>query len=287
MRTFSTRELAQMWNVSESTIKRWADTGELCCYRTPGGHRKFHLEDICNFQSKRGFEATGLLTTEKWEDPEIEDSLNRKNFEKVRQMIHYLGVQNQRHRIKNLLERLYIRGIGIVELYDQIVMPVIKKCEDPTINGNSNLGQERLLHQNIEEAMSLLFPQLVRRRHNGKTSLCASPDSSCRIPTNAISRILEVEGWDSLNLGGDVPFAMMAEMVEQEPVNLVCVTGAKSKPSFCEEFDVLAEAADSYRIPVILTGTAFADPKVRENLLHEEYFSDLRSFHHYILHLNR
>ena len=63
-RTYSTREVAQMWNVSESTVKRWADCFGLQCYRTPGGHRRFRLEDICEFQQKRSFEATGILTTE-------------------------------------------------------------------------------------------------------------------------------------------------------------------------------------------------------------------------------
>ena len=45
-RTYSTREVAQMWNVSESTVKRWADTSGLHCYRTPGGHRKFRPASV-------------------------------------------------------------------------------------------------------------------------------------------------------------------------------------------------------------------------------------------------
>ncbi|MFQ5930466.1 MAG: helix-turn-helix domain-containing protein [Acidobacteriota bacterium] len=286
-RNFSTRELAQMWNVSESTIKRWADAGELYCYRTPGGHRKFYLEDICSFQRKRGFEATGLLTTEKWEDPEIEDSLNRKNFQKVRQLVHYLAIQNQRNRIKDLLERLYIRGMGIVDLYDEILVPILKSSQQTFRHGDLALGQERLLRHNLEEAMSFLFPQLIRRRQNGKTGLCAAPDDFCTIPVNAISRILEVEGWDCLNLGVNVPFPAMAEIVKEEPVNLVCVVSSNPGMPICQEFECLSEAADSYRIPVVLVGAGFQNPKLREQLPHDEYFPDFRSFHHYVLYLSR
>jgi hypothetical protein len=32
--------------VDESTLRRWADTGRLRVYRTPGGHRRFSLPDL-------------------------------------------------------------------------------------------------------------------------------------------------------------------------------------------------------------------------------------------------
>ena len=281
-RTFSTRELAQMWNVSESTIKRWANSGDLHCYRTPGGHRKFHLENISEFQQRRGFEATGFLTTEQWEEPEIEESLNRKRFEKVRHLIFYLATQNQRQRVKDLLERLYIRGMGIVDLYDEVLVPVVQDGERALVSGELSLGQERLLKHNLDEAVSLLFPQLICRRQSGKTGLCAAPDNLSRMQVNAISRILETEGWDCLNLGGNIPFDVMAEMVELEPVNLVCL--ACSDPTNLNQngFINLAEAASSYRIPIILVGDGFVDLTVREKFLHDEYFSDYRSFRSYV-----
>ena len=50
--SYSTKQLAKMWDVSESTIKRWADAGMLKCRKTIGGHRKFELEDIIEFQNQ-------------------------------------------------------------------------------------------------------------------------------------------------------------------------------------------------------------------------------------------
>ena len=285
-RTFSTREVAQMWNVSESTIKRWADSGDLCCLRTPGGHRRFHLEDISGFQKTRGFEATGFLTTEKWEEPEIEESLNRKKFDKVHQLMFYLASQNQGKRVKDLLERLYMRGIGIVDLYDDVLLPVIENSEQALENGELTLAHGRLIKNNLDEAMALLFPQLIRRRQSGKTGLCAAPDHSSRIPVNAISRILETEGWDCLNLGGNVPFDAMAEMVEHEPVNLVCVIASDQEHLVHEKFESLSKVASEYRIPIVLAGPGFADPEILQQFPHDEYFSDFRSFQSYILRLS-
>ncbi|MQA00421.1 MAG: helix-turn-helix domain-containing protein [Dehalococcoidia bacterium] len=36
----------EILGVNESTVRRWADTGEIRCYRTPGGHRRFAEEDM-------------------------------------------------------------------------------------------------------------------------------------------------------------------------------------------------------------------------------------------------
>ena len=285
-RIYSTRELAQIWNVSESTIKRWADRGELCCYRTPGGHRKFHLQDICNFQKQRGFEATGLLTTEKWEDPEIEEALNRKRFDKVRQLIHYLALQNQRGRIRDLMERLYMRGMGLADLYDEVLIPIVERGQRELENEEISIGQEKLLRNNLEEAMSILFPELIRRRQSGRTGLCGAPDDPCRISVNALSRIMEVEGWDCLNLGSRVPCTVMAEMVDEEPVNLVCVACAESDTLNSDDFETLAEVAGHHRIPLVLVGNAFTDPQVRKELSHDDYFPDFRSFQSYLIHLS-
>lgn len=32
--------------VNESTVRRWADSGEIRCFRTPGGHRRFAEDDL-------------------------------------------------------------------------------------------------------------------------------------------------------------------------------------------------------------------------------------------------
>ena len=42
----STRQVATLLGVGEATVKRWADAGEIECFRTPGGHRKFPIDYV-------------------------------------------------------------------------------------------------------------------------------------------------------------------------------------------------------------------------------------------------
>src|SRR3954468_6871272 len=57
----STRQVATLLGVGEATVKRWADAGEIECFRTPGGHRKFRLRDVTAFVHKRQYETAGPL----------------------------------------------------------------------------------------------------------------------------------------------------------------------------------------------------------------------------------
>ena len=46
---YSTADVARLLRVDASTVKRWADSGKLVCFRTIGGHRRFNLNQIREF----------------------------------------------------------------------------------------------------------------------------------------------------------------------------------------------------------------------------------------------
>lgn len=283
-RTYSTREVAQMWNVSESTVKRWADCFGLQCYRTPGGHRRFRLEDICEFQQKRSFEATGILTTEEWEDPELEVWLNSRNFAKVRDLLLYLASHNQRTKVKWLFERLYIRGIRLEDIYEEVLLPLQEMVKDAIEDSRLSSGQALLVRNNIEDALLHLSPKMIRRQSNGKTALCAAPTAHSRVAVSIASRLLEIEGWEALNLGDEVSFTIMSEVVAVEPVNLVCVIAGVFNPAGnWEGTEDLNRVAHSYRIPIVLSvqDSSWLDGGSR-GLVADMKFTDFRAFRKYI-----
>jgi len=61
-RFYSTTELARVCGVSISTIKRWTDAGLLRCVRTPGGHRKFRVQDVAEATRRLGLSAADAET---------------------------------------------------------------------------------------------------------------------------------------------------------------------------------------------------------------------------------
>jgi len=283
-KSYTTRELAQLWNVCESTVKRWADKGELKCYRTRGGHRRFSPDHITEFQTTRGFEATGILAENDAELPDLDTYLNQKKSTKIREALLYMAFNNQPRRIRELLDRIHFRGVLLAELYDDLIIPVFDCIQERLSASEITSGEQRIASISLETGLYYFFPRVIRRRPNGNTALCGTPEKgSCTI-VNAIARILETEGWECLNLGADLPFSAMAEVVEKEPVNLVCLNMnlASNREELADDFQVLSGAADKYRIPVVLTGRAFAGRETRRPFQHTEYFASLAAFRRYV-----
>ena len=50
----STSEAARHLGVSLSTVRRWSDSGHLVGYRTPGGQRRFTIEQLDAFLDSLG-----------------------------------------------------------------------------------------------------------------------------------------------------------------------------------------------------------------------------------------
>lgn len=48
---YSSKDLARLFSVDESTIRRWADSGKLRCSRTLGHHRRFPAALVSEFVS--------------------------------------------------------------------------------------------------------------------------------------------------------------------------------------------------------------------------------------------
>lgn len=44
--TLTPSDVAAIFNVRPKTVSRWADSGELPCITTPGGHRRFRQADV-------------------------------------------------------------------------------------------------------------------------------------------------------------------------------------------------------------------------------------------------
>ena len=68
----SLRDACRLLDVSDTTLRQWADSGYLRVYRTPGGHRRFLREDVDSFASAPG------QAQEQGREDAIEDSALRK-----------------------------------------------------------------------------------------------------------------------------------------------------------------------------------------------------------------
>lgn len=269
-RLYSTRELAQLWNVSETTIKRWSLSKGLNCLKTPGGHRRFSLNDIIEFQGRRGFEASGLLQGADSDFSELEIWINTKNFQEIRKFILTMALHNQIDEITEFLNRLYLRGVSLADFYDEILIE-LSENDVAGINKIDLAGYRlNLVRSNLKTAFHFFFLSLEPGKHNGRTALCVSPALNAGIPLQLMSCVFREQGWECLTLREPCDLRMMNECVKKEPVNLLAIwvpVGYEGAAE-TEQREILIKFLTRYRIPVIVI-----QKKPHSKLL-QQYYSE-------------
>ena len=53
MKYLNSKEVSDILGVNISTLKRWTDNGTINCHKTPGGHRKFTMQNIRDFHKSQ------------------------------------------------------------------------------------------------------------------------------------------------------------------------------------------------------------------------------------------
>jgi excisionase family DNA binding protein len=275
----TTRQLSRVWFVSEATIKRWADTGQLKSSRTVGGHRRFPLAEVMRFQTERGLgvatagtsvataTATATATTL---DPE---QAAEQFFEAVR--------RGHAGEATALLLEAHMIGAGLHLIFDSVVAPSLRRVGDLWYGEEMSVAEEHLATSTATRAVESLAASTRRAGAKaGAAVCCAAEEEMHTLPVLCAQAVLEGAGWDVRNLGGHTPFFALAEYVEKQRPALVCVSATLQREleHNARDYAQLSSAARACGARVVLGGVGFRDAAVRARFpadLHAEGFKDL------------
>ncbi len=102
----SLRDACDLLQVSQVTLRQWADAGHLRVYRTPGGHRRFAREDLVALTRQQP-DSHSAETTGKLEDAALRRIRRRLNHEEVASQSWYQSVEEEgRDRMRLFGRRL-------------------------------------------------------------------------------------------------------------------------------------------------------------------------------------
>ena len=102
----SLREACDFLQVSQVTLRQWADAGHVRVYRTPGGHRRFSREDL-EALTQQPAHSNGAAAPEKLEDAALRRIRRRLNHEEVARQSWYQSVEEEgRDRMRLFGRRL-------------------------------------------------------------------------------------------------------------------------------------------------------------------------------------
>ena len=105
-RWMSLGEVCSLLEVNETTLRQWADSGRIRCYRTPGGHRRFSAEAVRSLIA-RGNEPAGNGREPRWTDTAIQRVRRRLKSNQTASQHWYQSMdETTRSRMRLLGRRL-------------------------------------------------------------------------------------------------------------------------------------------------------------------------------------
>ena len=112
-----------MLNVDESTLRRWADAGQVRTFRTPGGHRRFSEEDLRAMMSGHGVTTREPFTS----ISQVALSRIRRRLQRGRNQTWYSGLADDDRdaartygrRLVGLVSEYLTKGSRRTELLDE------------------------------------------------------------------------------------------------------------------------------------------------------------------------
>jgi excisionase family DNA binding protein len=263
----TTRQLARLWLVSEATVKRWADTGQLKSARTAGGHRRFPLSEVLRFQAERRLGA-GAVGVTRGAAHAHGAALAAEPFDaEGRADLFFNAVtRGNSGEASALLLEAHMHGVAVEVIFDRVVAPALRRVGDAWHADMMSVAEEHLATSTAARAVETLAGSTRRAgAHVGEAVCCAAEGEMHTVAVLCLQAALEAAGWEARNLGGHTPFFALAEYVARHRPALVCVSSTMQweLEHNARDYAQFAQAALGCGARVVLGGEGFREEAVR------------------------
>lgn len=127
------------------------------------------------------------------------------------------------------LEAVESGGIGIEELYGQVLSPLMVQVGDGWQTGQTRIWEEHLATSAVRTIVEALYPRVLkikaRRGENGRRVLLACPPHEYHeLGLRMLADRFEMAGWTVFLLGADVPGQELVDAARRLDVEILVMT---------------------------------------------------------------
>jgi len=260
----NSKEVAMIMGVHVSTVKRWTDAGKLPCYQTPGGHRKFILSHINEFlaNNKKKSKKVNVVELEGINDRKLIQNIDHGEYNKLIPVFLKQALNADGDRLKTTLTGLYMKQYFLHEIYDALVLPVMKLIGDMWANNDISIAEEHLATNTIRNAVNSLGETLERKDYKDNSySLClALSGDEHDLPLIMTKQILEAHGIPVINCGCNTPANSIKKLVKkfQPDKIIVSLTYIEDKQLARKELNQLFNIVSNHHVTIYVGGSNFS-----------------------------
>lgn len=206
--TLSTRDVAHALAVSESTLRRWADSGRLQVSKTVGGHRRIARTEVIRFVRGENLdivhpESLGLTSTG---DDVARDRPGDAMLDAL--------VRGNADRARGVVTHSFLFGMSVAEIADQLIGPAMTQVGQMWLSDPAGIFLEHRATDIALHAVSELRSLLAPASPDAPLAMGGAPGDDQHMLTSTIAAtVLQEAGWRSISLGARVPLETLRTAV--------------------------------------------------------------------------
>lgn len=238
-RTLSPRDLARAIGSSESSLKRWADEGRVRVHRTAGGHRRITLDEAVRFIRESGApivdaSALGIGDLGTLLDPELAAAAD----------LYELLLRGDEALARGAIVWSYLRGDTLAEYCDVTIAGALRRLGELWTTDRQGVFLEHRATEICLHALHQVRALLPTPGEGPAACGGAITGDPYVLPTLMSAMVLQLEGWNTINLGPDCPSTALVQAAERYSARLLWVSVGNDElapAQFGSELAVLRE----------------------------------------------
>ncbi|MEM1068564.1 MAG: B12-binding domain-containing protein [Planctomycetota bacterium] len=213
----STSDFAAAIGMSESSVRRLADRGELEIHRTHGGHRRIPVSEAIRYVRETGAsvmrpDVLGLVNR----------SINSRASQPAKNELLEALLEGHASAVLSVMQSLYASGTSLAEICDGPIREAMAVIGERWPNDKRSIFLEHRATVLCVRALCQIRMAIPFPDEGAPTAMGGAPqDDPYMLPSVMVSLLLHDCGYDETNLGPNTPIDVLTDSVQDEEPSIV------------------------------------------------------------------
>ena len=192
----NTKQVADLFKVDNSTIRRWTLSEKLKCTSSNGGHRKFSYRNILDFIENHNKKLN--LDLKQINNEKSVSVSERKKF------ITEKALDRNSIEIQSIIMKLYLEGKKVHEIFDKYIDPSLDAIQTLLDKESISVAEEHIARKTVSKSLNNFRDIVKKSEDENKSALCLNLEND--VPDLAIDMIqiiLEGQNYSVHNAGSN------------------------------------------------------------------------------------
>ena len=253
----NTKQVGNLFDVNESTVRRWATSGKIECISSAGGHRKFSYQNVMNFANTQGLKINSS---------EIPYNVNRKTI--ISDSVNHV-FKNDAKSLELIFVQLFLDGTPLTDLMDNYVEKILVEIQNKLDRREVSIAEEHIARKIVSKALNN-FKLTVSdsSSENKENILCLNLENDIPdLPIDMIQILLENKNYNVHNCGANTSIKDIKKLLSTKKYKAIfiylcdrqcCTATVKDNlKKTNQDLNDISVLAKKYNIELYLGGPSF------------------------------